>query len=64
MNRKSITCSNGHHLRAAGALSGKTLPCPKCGVAVTIPWEEAFTVPEEPPRTRHAVRYRRHANSR
>lgn len=49
MNRKSITCSNGHHLRAAGALAGKTLPCPRCGVAVTIPWEEAFTVPEEPP---------------
>ncbi|WDQ16886.1 ATP-binding protein [Rhodopirellula sp. P2] len=49
MNRKSLTCSNGHHLRAAGALAGKTLPCPRCGVAVTIPWEDAFTVPEQPP---------------
>ncbi|MEO9590275.1 ATP-binding protein [Rhodopirellula bahusiensis] len=49
MDRKSITCSNGHHLRAAGALAGKTLPCPRCGVAVTIPWEEALTVTVEPP---------------
>jgi uncharacterized paraquat-inducible protein A len=49
MNRKSLTCSNGHHLRAAGALVGKTLPCPRCGVAVTIPWEDSFDVPEDPP---------------
>lgn len=49
MNRKSITCSNGHHLRAAGALAGKTQPCPRCGVSVIIPWEEALMVPEEPP---------------
>ncbi|MCC9655997.1 ATP-binding protein [Rhodopirellula halodulae] len=54
MNRRSLTCPNGHHLRAAGALAGKTLPCPKCQAMVTIPMEEPVmpsmnsTAPRDP----------------
>ncbi len=32
-----VTCDAGHRIHAAHRLSGKTLPCPKCGTPVTVP---------------------------
>jgi ssDNA-binding Zn-finger/Zn-ribbon topoisomerase 1 len=38
-----VVCNEGHRIHAAHRLAGKTLPCPKCGVPVTVP--EAKTDP-------------------
>ena len=33
----SVTCSNGHKLRANETLAGRSLPCPACGETVAVP---------------------------
>jgi hypothetical protein len=40
MSFTKITCKAGHRINAPARLAGKTLPCPKCGVGVTIPKPE------------------------
>ena len=33
----TVTCDNGHHLRAPDSRAGTTGRCPACGANVTIP---------------------------
>lgn len=47
MERIEIACENGHRLNAGHQSQGKTLPCPKCGVAVKVP-QHAFESTPDP----------------
>ena len=44
----SITCPNGHKLKARDSDAGRSLPCPACGATVVVPQAQAGTGPESP----------------